>query len=213
MKTIAIIGQKGGTGKTTLAQILLVAFESNGYTTAGIDLDPQTSLCTWNDTREADSPAVIPMQASRLHKTLEAAQNEGVNVAVIDTAGRAEGASMAAAKSADLVIIPLQPTTADLMTLENTLSITKLAKASNQFVLLTRVKARGSRHEEAAEGLKLMDVDICPFWFGDRVGYQDAAASGLTPMEFDPSGIAAQECQHVYMFTCRRVGLGTANNE
>ena len=40
MKTKAIIGQKGGTGKTTLVEIFLVAFEKGGFTTAGIDLDP-----------------------------------------------------------------------------------------------------------------------------------------------------------------------------
>ncbi len=207
MKTIAITGQKGGTGKTTLAQILLVAFEQDGFTTAGIDLDPQTSLCTWGDARGPETPAIIPMQANRLLQTLDAAKDQGVDIAIIDTAGRAEGASMAAAKAADLVIIPVQPTTADLMTVENALSIVELAKTPKRFSVLTRVKAQGERHVEAADGLKALGIKVCPHHIGDRVAYQDAAASGLVPMEFEPGGKSALESQQVYMFTCREVDI------
>ena len=54
MKTVAIIGQKGGTGKTNLAKILLVAFANDGKSALGIDLDPQASLCRWDGRRTLD---------------------------------------------------------------------------------------------------------------------------------------------------------------
>ena len=47
MKTVALLSQKGGTGKTTIATNLCVAAEREGHTTAFIDLDPQASATRW----------------------------------------------------------------------------------------------------------------------------------------------------------------------
>ena len=204
MKTIAIIGQKGGTGKTTLAQILLVAFDRAGITAAGIDLDPQTSLCSWADMRAADHPVIIPMAHSRLTQTLAAAEKDGAGVCIIDTAGRAEQAALKAAQAADLVIVPVQPTAADLMTVEATQQIVSMAKAP-AFAVLMRVKPHGTRHREAVEYLAGFELETCPATIGERVTYQDAAAAGQTPQEYDPHGKAAQECAAVFAFTQNRL--------
>lgn len=59
MKTLAIISQKGGVGKTTLATALAVAAEREGKIAAVFDLDPQASAAFWKDTRTADTPAVV----------------------------------------------------------------------------------------------------------------------------------------------------------
>lgn len=207
MKTIAIIGQKGGTGKTTLAEILLIGFEQAGHSVLGIDLDPQTSLCSWKDARGQESPAVIPMQHSRLPQTLETAAREGVEVCVIDTAGRAEQAALKAAQAADLVILPLQPTSADLVTAEATKAIVDMAKTPASFAVLMRVKAQGTRHLEAVEFLKGQGIETCPATIGERVSYQDAAAAGQTPQEIEPTGKAAEECQQVYVFTRQQLNM------
>ena len=58
MDIIAIVAQKGGTGKTTLAVSLAVAGERDGCAGAIVDLDPQASASNWGDRREADSPVV-----------------------------------------------------------------------------------------------------------------------------------------------------------
>ena len=59
MDVIAVIAQKGGTGKTTLAVSLAVAAERSGRTVAIVDLDPQASASNWGDRREDDSPVVV----------------------------------------------------------------------------------------------------------------------------------------------------------
>lgn len=206
MKTIALIGQKGGTGKTTLATILAVAFEMDGFPTHAIDLDPQASLCGWSDDRGPHAPAVSGILPARLQKALQAAEADGVKVCIIDTAGRAEQAAMAALKAADLAIIPMQPSAADLRTIEAAKEQLKMAGDPPHFAVLCRSRSRGGRAVEAREFLEGQGITVCPHEIGDRVTYQDAFNTGMSPQEFEPTGRAADECNHVYMYARQKVG-------
>jgi cellulose biosynthesis protein BcsQ len=58
MKTLAIISQKGGAGKTTLFVHLATAATLSGHSVAIIDLDPQGTAASWGDRRRADAPEV-----------------------------------------------------------------------------------------------------------------------------------------------------------
>ena len=86
MKTVAIVAQKGGVGKTTLAIHLATLAELVGLPTVLIDLDPQASASAWKDGREADTPIVTPVPPTRLQQALEAAKEGKAKLAVIDTA-------------------------------------------------------------------------------------------------------------------------------
>ena len=59
MIAIALIAQKGGTGKTTVALTLAVAAEQAGRTVIVLDIDPQATACRWADRREATTPVVL----------------------------------------------------------------------------------------------------------------------------------------------------------
>lgn len=206
MKTIAIIGQKGGTAKTSLATILSVAAEKAGLMTVAIDLDPQASLSKWSDRRDDDAPSVIDAQPARVQRTLEKAKELGAGLVVIDTAGRAEMAAQEACNAADLVILPTQPTMADLETVRASQNIVKVAGVKASFAVLTRVKSPRA-FEEAAEILEGQGVQVCPHQIGERVAYQYAFTAGSTPQEYDPSGKAAQESKLVYEFTHKLLNL------
>lgn len=73
MFKIAIIGQKGGDGKTTVALGLAVAAAEAKRDVAIIDLDPQANAANWKDRRTADNPAVISAQVSRQKQTIQTA--------------------------------------------------------------------------------------------------------------------------------------------
>jgi chromosome partitioning protein len=201
MKTIALLAQKGGTGKTTLALSLAVAAARDGRSVLIVDLDPQATACNWSDRREAEDIIVIDAQPARLAAALEKAEQGGVDLVVIDTPARSEQSALAAAKLADLVIIPCRPQAYDLETVPNTLEIVKLAGNPPVLAVLNAVQAQGVRHEQARQFLESVGVPVCPFTIGTRAAFGDAGALGQAPLEYDPAGKAAQEVGEVYKYT------------
>src|SRR3954470_22035641 len=71
MKIIAVVSQKGGAGKTTIATNLAVLAERAGYPTVLFDLDPQATAAKWGDKRAGTPPDVVAAQAVRLGRLLE----------------------------------------------------------------------------------------------------------------------------------------------
>src|SRR4051812_42131548 len=138
MKTIAIISQKGGAGKTTVAIHLAVAAELKGMTTALFDLDPQASASSWADKRQSPSPAVVSAQAARLPGLLRQAAEQQADFAIIDSAPNADASSLAAAQAADLILIPCRPAAFDLNAIGTTLNLAAVA-GKPAFVLLNAV--------------------------------------------------------------------------
>src|ERR1017187_4024553 len=115
MRIIAVISQKGGAGKTTLAVNLAVAAELQDVPTVLIDLDPQASAKTWHDIRMSkEAPFVVSAQASRLEEVIAVSRSNGAGLVIIDTAPHSESMALAAARAADLVLIPCRPAILDL---------------------------------------------------------------------------------------------------
>jgi chromosome partitioning protein len=94
MKVISVVSQKGGVGKSTLSIHLATAAAIKKKEAALIDLDPQASASKWGDSREAETPAIISCQASRLEKVLAAAEEGGADLIVIDSAPHSESAAL-----------------------------------------------------------------------------------------------------------------------
>ena len=121
MKTIAIVSQKGGSGKTTLALHLAVASAAEGRNTAVIDLDPQASSANWSDRRAAEVPVVLSAHASRLRHEIRRVRQTGGERLFLDTAPHSDSAALEAARVADLVLIPCRPAILDLEAITSTL--------------------------------------------------------------------------------------------
>lgn len=204
MRTIAIISQKGGAGKTTAAVNLAVEAERQGIASAIVDLDPQSSSCGWRDSRAGDTPAVVSAQASRLTQVLDTARKSGVGLAIIDTAPHSESTSLAAARVADLILIPCRPAILDLRAIGQTIELSRLAKKP-AVVILNSVPARGTLAIEAEAAIEEYGVDIAPTHLGQRAAFVHSLTNGLTAQEIDPDGKAANEIKRLFRWIMQRM--------
>lgn len=193
MKVLAILSQKGGAGKTTLALHIAAAAEAAGKPCAVIDLDPQASAAGWKDTREAETPVVVPLPHSRLAAGLQAAKDGRAALCIIDTAPHAEGAAMAAARAADLVLIPCRAGILDLRAIGTAAELVKIT-GKRAFVVLNALPPRASHIlSDAREAVAVHDIEVAPVTLQQRAAYGHALTAGQTAPEYEPDGKAAEE--------------------
>jgi chromosome partitioning protein len=215
MFTISLIGQKGGTGKTTIALGLAVAAARAGHATAIIDLDPQASAAKWKDRREAENPAVVSAQASRLKPALDTARSGGVDFVFIDTAGRKDDSALNAARASDLVLIPTRPSIVEVETLPEVNDLLRLAGSPPAFVLLNCVHPSAGHRGliDVHQAIKqLFDLTVSPVHICQRSAYAEAPTSGQSPQELDADGKAADELKRLFDFTCEFVNTGKGDH-
>lgn len=208
MKTVAILAQKGGVGKTTLAVHLAVASSAH-RNTALIDLDPQASAASWADRREADTPVVLSAHATRLPQEKARVAAAGGELLIVDTAPHSSAAALAAAQAADLVVIPCRPAILDLEAVSSTLSLVRtIRSAPPVVVVLNGVQPRGRDAGEAAEAVRELGVDVAPARVVTRVLFSRALITGHAAEELEPDGKAAREIEQVHEFMCAQLNMG-----
>jgi chromosome partitioning protein len=207
MKTIAIISQKGGAGKTTIALHLAAASALAGRNTAIIDLDPQASAANWSDRRESDVPVVLSAHASRLTHEMKRVKEMDGDVLIIDTAPHSDSAALEAAKAADLILVPCRPAILDIEAITNTLDLVKTT-GTPIFVVMNAVAPQGAEAAEAVEAIEALGVKVCPVQLRQRVAFSRALITGQSAQEYEPSGKAAQEAEELHVFMCAHLKLG-----
>ena len=206
MQTIAIVAQKGGVGKTTLALHLAVQAARTGGSIAVIDLDPQASASGWGDTRDDDEPAIVACPAARLAITLDAAKASGARFAFIDTAPHAESPALAAARSADLVVIPTRPGILDLRAIGASIEIASLAK--RRAVLVINAAPAGGAAQEAAEAARdSYGIEASSAVVRQRAVFGHALVKGKVAGEVEPDGRAASEIFELWADLHRRLDV------
>lgn len=199
MKTIAIISEKGGVGKTTLSINLGVAAALKNKAVAIIDLDPQASSSEWGDLRKSESPAIIATPAARLNNVVATAKEEGFDLLILDTAPHGESTALNAAKISDVILVPCRPSLLDLRALKNTIDLIKLAKKSATLIL-SCVPSRGTLGEEAETVLRDYEFPLCPIKISDRTAFMRSLTEGLGVQEYERRGKAAQEINQLYQW-------------
>jgi chromosome partitioning protein len=200
MQVLAVIGQKGGNGKTTLSLALAVQAMRAGRSVAVIDLDPQTTAANWSDRRGEELPAVVSCQVARLKQVLDAAEKGGVDFAVIDTPGKSTDALIAAAKAANFSLMPIRPQLFDIETLGNLKDVLTLAGNPPSAVVVNQAPVQGRRHLETQEAIQAQGMTVCPVVIHARAAHGDAGNLGKTAAEYDGSGKAAEETLALYSY-------------
>ena len=103
MKTICLLAQKGGTGKTTLCLHLAVLAGELGHDAAVVDIDPQASASAWKRRRQRDTPEVLRREVGDLAGVLADSGREGKDLVLLDTAPHSSHEAATAAFGRELL--------------------------------------------------------------------------------------------------------------
>ena len=206
IKIVAAISQKGGAGKTTLAVHLATAAHGAGYGAAIFDMDPQATAETWGQWRGDKPPEVLPAKAATLARSLDKAREAGADVLVLDTPGAAEGASLAAANVAHLILIPCRPRSFDLAAIQQTAALARTT-GRPMWLVFNGTANRGQVRADAREVATGIGLAIAPVQLAERAAFHKATEQGLTAQETEPNGKAAAEVAALWQWVCDQVSL------
>ena len=208
MLTVAIISQKGGAGKTTLAIHLAAAAVAAKRVTLIIDADPQATASRWSQWRGGSEPEVIDCASPPLLSAkLAASAGLGAEIAVIDTPPHADSMAAAACRAADLILIPCRPRAFDLDAVQTTADLVR-ASGKPAFVIFSAGPQRAPNlYREAAEVVSGYGLKVAPVALSERAAYHHAAAEGKTAQECDPEGRAALEVAELWKWVAQHASV------
>ncbi len=200
-KVITIAQQKGGTGKTTLAVHLALAFiKYHKHKVAIIDTDPQGSLGKW---------FMIRSEKNSLNKNLTfktaslwGAQYESKilkqdhDIVIIDTPPKIESDARPAIEAADLVLIPVAPSPVDFWATESIIEIAKKAKRK-VLIQINRANHRSKLISKTHEYIKSINVKSTDTLIGHRQIFVASMGEGKTVVEKQRKSKAVEEIKSI----------------
>lgn len=194
-KIIAILNQKGGSGKTTLATNISRALKLDGNEVLLVDSDPQGSARDWNAAGEGKLVPVVGLDRKTLAKDIEAVK-PGKDFIVIDGAPSIEDLSVAAIKCADIIIIPVQPSPYDVWACSDLVEIIKArqevdnGKLKAAFVVSRSIK-NTVLSKEITKALTGYELSVLKSFTSQRTAFAKSATNGLTVFETESKNSSA----------------------
>jgi len=196
MHVIAVLNQKGGAGKTTIATHLARALQIGGADVLLVDSDPQGSARDWAAVREDQPVPVVGIDRPTIDRDLKSIARK--DFVIIDGAPQAADLAVSAIKAATFILIPVQPSPYDIWATAELVELVKQrievtdGKLQAAFVVSRAIKGTKIGAEVtgalADYGLSVLDARIT-----QRVSYPGTAAVGTTVLDTEPDGDAARE--------------------
>jgi len=212
MRTVVLATQKGGSGKSTLAIGLAVAATADGHKVVIIEADRQGTASSWGRRRANPEPRVERIAISiEMQRTLLAVEHGGRTLAIIDTPATNNDLSVAAIAAADLCLIPVRPSPADIEAVLPTLEAVRKLGKPFAFVL-NQTPPRGYRLGEAAIALNAAGVLALPY-IVQRNDHQDALGAGFGVTELAPAGSAAEEIRDLWRWVRQKLLTESIDHE
>ena len=181
---IAVLNQKGGSGKTTLATNLAYAIKQAGRNVLLVDADPQGSARDWNEANHGELLPVVGLDRETLPVDLNAIKS-GYDFVIIDGAPQIAKLAAAAVKAADVVLIPVQPSPYDIWAAADLVDLIKTRQeVANDMPAAAFVISRAIKNTklsgEVAEALTGYELPVFTNGTTQRVIYPTTAALGQT---------------------------------
>ena len=200
---ILIGGEKGGSGKSCLAQNLAVYFTKYQSTRVlMVDCDPQRTTSDWIQARNnnPDLPSINCVQLyGKIRNDLLSLESH-YDVVIVDCGGQDNFALRAAMSVAEHTLIPLRPKRRDLKTvphMEDILTTCKMVnpklKASFVMTQCPALPSQANRIIEAKEVCATYGINVLNAITYSRNIYDDSEENGASVLEMEPEGKAAQE--------------------
>jgi chromosome partitioning protein len=177
--TICVFSNKGGSGKTTVAVHLALAYAQRAPT-ALLDVDPQSTAAEWIKRRPADrkSPLAVPCAGrDAVTRALELARHDHIENVILDLPPHSSAQIAWLLGEVDLIVVPTRPTATDIVTLQQTVDLVHAAKRPGGFVL-NAFKPQLVEAREIAPILAQYHLPIIGS-LGDRIAYSRGLPAGL----------------------------------
>ena len=199
-KVIAVLNQKGGSGKTTIAINLAHALQLQKKKVLIVDADPQGTARDWSESRTTGICPVVGLDRESLARDLPAI-TESYDWVVIDGPPQLAGISAAAVKVADAVLIPVQPSPYDIWSCADLVDILDARRTVTDGLphaafIVSRAITNTKLSNEVSEALEEYGLPVLKARTTQRVAYPTTASTGGTVFD-DPAGQAAREIEEI----------------
>lgn len=203
MRILALVSQKGGVGKTTLAGHLAVEAQRGGGTVAILDTDPQGSLAAWWNSREDETPLFVRGSLAELRQQLTELEALGVDLVVIDTPPAITAHIQLVVECSDLILIPARPSPHDLRAVGGTIELVEPTGKPMIFVV-NGATQRARITADAAIALSQHGT-VAPTTVHHRVDFANSMIDGRTVGELDANSNSAKEITDLWNYVNARL--------
>jgi len=201
---IAVVNQKGGTGKTTVATNLASCFAMSGPAVLLVDADPQQSALLWQQDRPISLPHVSVMGLPAMNLRREVPHfHEKYPVIILDCGGQDNAPSRAAVMVATFLLVPAEASVIDIRSTQRFFHevVTEAASLKGNIdgaILCTMVKTGTTFNTESSTQIRELGYPVLDTVLSHRITYQQAFASGMGVVEYDAKSKAADEVRTLF---------------
>lgn len=190
MHTVAVLNEKGGSGKTTIATNLASAWQRDAYRVLLVDVDPQATALDWSAFGDTDV-TVVTIGRGNLDRDLRRV-SDSFDLAVIDGAPRMTKLTAASVHVSDLVLIPVRPSAPDIWSAETVVDVCEQQETPAAFVVSSAVVGT-TLSDVADDALSTFGIPVLSARTHQRVAYARAIGRGASVLDLSGATKAAAE--------------------